>query len=65
MSESKIVALAGSGAMTPAQIRALHEMDATIRQAINDAQEAGAQMGLIVAILHGYAHMMTAQMIRD
>lgn len=39
---------------------AVHAMDASIVAAINAAKHAGVPQGLIVGLLHSYAHSQTA-----
>ena len=44
---------------------AVHKMDSAIVSAINAAKDAGVPQGLIVGLLHGYAHDQTVAMWRD
>lgn len=49
--------------MTPDQVRALHAADAAIVEAVELAENAGISMGMIVAMLHGYTHKKTHEMM--
>jgi len=51
--------------MTPEQRRAFEQADVQIVEAINAAKDAGVAQGLIVAMLHGHAHMQTSAMVKD
>lgn len=42
---------------------AVHAMDAAIVAAINSAKDAGVPQGLIVGLLHSYAHAQTAAIL--
>lgn len=44
---------------------ALEAMDAAIVEALKAAKDAGVPQGLIVGLLHGFAHRETAVMMRD
>lgn len=44
---------------------ALKAMDSKIVEAINEAKNSGVPQGLIVALLHGYAHDQTSEMMGD
>ncbi|RON33708.1 hypothetical protein [Pseudomonas brassicacearum] len=48
---------------SPAIVKAINEMDESLRKAIDDAKAAGMPQGLIVALLHGQAHSETARMV--
>ena len=49
--------------LSPAIVKAINEMDESLRKAIDDAKAAGLPQGLIVALLHGQAHSETARMV--
>jgi hypothetical protein len=42
---------------------AFRRLDAEIAKLITTAKEAGVPQGLLVALLHGYAHIETAKMV--
>lgn len=44
-------------------VKAINDMDASLRKAIDDAKAAGLPQGLIVALLHGHAHSQTHLMV--
>ena len=44
---------------------AVRAMDVAIVAAINAAKDAGVPQGLIVGLLHGFAHDQTARMMND
>ena len=48
--------------LSPAIVKAINEMDESLRKAIGDAKAAGMPQGLVVALLHGQAHSETARM---
>jgi hypothetical protein len=58
-----VTPLIGTGAMTPAQVRALHDFDAAIVAAIEACKGAGVMQGLIVGLLHARAQQETATML--
>ena len=49
--------------LSPAIVKAIKEMDESLRKAIDDAKAAGMPQGLVVALLHGQAHSQTAIMV--
>ena len=51
--------------VTLEQKRQYKAMDTQIAEAIDEAKSAGVPQGLIVALLHGYAHHETATMMDD
>lgn len=53
------------GAVSRGTTVALERMDAVIVAAINDAKDAGVPQGLIVALLQGFAHSETADMVNE
>jgi hypothetical protein len=44
-------------------VKAINEMDESLRKAIDDAKASGMPQGLVVALLHGQAHSQTAIMV--
>lgn len=58
-----VVDIRGSGAMTPSQVRAYREFDAAVATALAAAKQAGVLQGLLVAVLHGYSHRETLEML--
>lgn len=44
-------------------MKAINEMDESLRKVIDNAKAAGMPQGLIVALLHGQAHSETARMV--
>jgi hypothetical protein len=48
--------------LSPAIVKAINEMDESLRKAIDMAKAAGLPQGLIVALLHGQSHSETARM---
>jgi hypothetical protein len=49
--------------LSPAIVKAINEMDESLRKAIGDAKADGMPQGcLVVALLHGQAHSETARM---
>ena len=53
------------GALTPQQARAYTEAGQQVAAAIRAAKAAGVWQGLIVSMLHGYAHRETAEMMEQ
>lgn len=53
-----------SGSMTSEAMVALRDMDKACVAAINLAARRGVPQGLIVGLLHGYAHVQTEIMMR-
>ncbi len=53
------------GEVTRKVAAAVRAMDAVIIEAINFAKEKGVPQGLIVGLLHGYAHAQTAEMMGE
>ena len=49
--------------LSPAIVKAINEMDESLRKAIDDAKAAGLPQGLIVALLHVQAHSEMARMV--
>ena len=49
--------------LSPAIVKAINEMDESLRKAIDNAKAAGMPQGLVVALLHGQAHSQTAIMV--
>lgn len=49
--------------LSPEIVKAINEMDAGLRNAIDTAKAAGLPQGLIVALLHGQAYSETARMV--
>ncbi|MBD9608391.1 hypothetical protein ABH908_004550 [Pseudomonas frederiksbergensis] len=49
--------------LSPEVVKAINEMDAGLRTAIDTAKAAGLPLGLIVALLHSPAHSETVQMV--
>jgi hypothetical protein len=64
MSDNQNIKELLSGAMPFETIAALREMDKVCVSAINLAASRGVPQGLIVGLLHGYAHMQTEIMLR-
>jgi hypothetical protein len=60
---SDVVAIPGCGAATADQARAYRELNAVIADAVDAAKNAGVAQGLIVALLHGLAHLETQTMM--
>ena len=58
-----VVAMQGSGAMTPEQSREFRACDASVVAALEAAKHAGVAQGLLVALLHGHAHRETHEMM--
>lgn len=49
--------------LSPTIVKAINEMDESLRKAIDDAKAAGLPQGLVVSVLHGHALMQTRSMI--
>ena len=49
--------------LRPENVKAINELDAGLRKAIDMAKAAGLPQGMIVALLHGQAHSETARMV--
>lgn len=49
--------------LSPEIVKAINEMDESLRKVIDNAKAAGMPQGLIVALLHGQAHSETARMV--
>jgi hypothetical protein len=60
---STVTALPGT--FTAENIYAVHTLGSAIRDAINAAKESGAPQGLIVAVVHAFAHKETAEMVAE
>lgn len=58
-----VIAMQGSGAMTPEQTRAFRACDAAMVTALDAAKASGVAQGLLVALLHGHAHRETHAMM--
>ena len=63
VSDHKNVSLLPNGTLTPAALAALRDMDKAFCAAINLAVKSGVPQGLIVAMLHGHAHVQTEIMV--
>lgn len=62
-SSSGVAVLHAGGVVSRDQVEAFKVMEAAIIQAIATAYAAGVPRGLVVALLHGQAHLHTYQMI--
>jgi len=62
---SKVAVLHAGGVVSRDQVEAFKAMEAQIIQAIAGAYAAGVPRGLVVALLHGQAHLHTSQMIGE
>lgn len=60
---SKVEVLHPGGVVTREQVAAFSAMEAQILESIAAARAAGVPQGLIVAVLHGQAHLHTSLMI--
>lgn len=60
---NEVSVLHPGGVVTRDQVAAFQAMEAQILEAIAAARTAGVPQGLIVAVLHGQAHMHTNIMI--
>jgi hypothetical protein len=49
--------------LSPAIVKAINDMDESLRKVIDNAKAAGMPQGLVVALLHGHAHSQTAIMV--
>jgi hypothetical protein len=63
MSDHPNISTIPFGAMTSEAMASLREMDKACVAAINLAARRGVPQGLIVGLLHGYAHVQTAIMM--
>ncbi|PWE41107.1 hypothetical protein [Pseudomonas prosekii] len=60
---SKLTRLHHALPLSPAIVKAINEMDESLRKAIDNAKAAGTPQGRVVALLHGQAHSQTAIMV--
>ena len=63
MNDHQNISTLPSGTMTPETMAALRDMDKACVAAINFAVSRGVPQGLIVGLLHGYAHVQTEIML--